>query len=96
MKKDLETKQNKQKYSKVIRELNGLKYATIDYYGFLKLNKNEIYNDTTYINEFYAFRINNDYYITKKIGKIDPDTDELMLRPHHTIFKYMLYMNLCL
>ncbi len=99
MKKDLETKQNKQKYSKVIRELNGLKYATIDYYGFLKLNKNDIYDDDTFMDEFYGCRINNDYYMTKKIGMIDPVDDQLIfdyLRPHHTIFKYMLYMHLCL
>jgi len=75
------------------------KNEMIESYGYPDYEKYDCYDDGI-MDEFYGCCIdNNDYYMTKKIGKIDPDTDELIfdyLRPHHTIFKYMLYMNLCL
>ena len=96
---DKKNKEYKKKYDNVINELNDLKSEIIKSYEWLKLNKNDIYDDITYMDEFYGCCINNDWYMTKKIGKLDEEYDELIydyLRPHHIIYKYILYMNLCL
>jgi|TARA_R110001592_G_scaffold339430_1_gene627161 hypothetical protein len=98
MKKDLQIKENKKKYDNVIHELNVLKSDMIDSYAFGDYEKYDCYEDEI-MDEFYGCCMDNDYYMTEKIGMIDPVDDQLIfnyLRPHHTIFKYMLYMNLCL
>mgnify|MGYP003666223237 CR=1 FL=1 len=98
MKKDLQTKQNKLKYNNVMQELNVLKSDMIDAFSLGEYEKYDCYEDEM-MDHFYGCMTKNDYYMTEKIGMIDPVDDELIvdyLRPHHTIFKYMLYMNLCL
>tara|TARA_R100001163_G_scaffold3854_1_gene5495 strand:+ start:201 stop:563 length:363 start_codon:yes stop_codon:yes gene_type:complete len=100
MKKDLQTKQNKLKHNNVINELNELKSDMNEFYGYSDYEKYDCYEDET-MTEFYDCGISHNYYMSYKISKIDPDYPDSLLdddyrRPHHTIFKYMLYMNLCL
>ncbi len=98
MNKDLQIKENKKKYNNVIDELNVLKSDMIDAFTRGDYKKYECYEDEM-MDHFYGCMTLNDYYMTKKIGMIDPVDDELIvdyLRPHHTIFKYMLYMHICL